>query len=337
MILVAVAALLIAADARDLTASEVGTTFMNMKGEAISTIGEIKARGYLKCGTSPDLVGFAKMDGDGVHQGFDADLCKAIAAAIFADPSKVEYIGLSSSERFDVLLSGAVDVLVRTTTWTAHRDIVLGLNFGGVNYYDGQAFMVRKGINSMDELIASNGASCIVDEGTTTIENTRKMLEGTGVSVIPTGSEMESVHLLATRSADCYSTDSSALAATLAGMPEEERSYWTILPNLYSKEPLGPVTRQGDDQFSDLVRWTLNTMVAAEEMSITKDNVAEKSFMLGGEMHADALGVEPEWAMNVIKAVGNYGESFAKHLYPIGLQRGMNALYKDGGLQYALP
>jgi general L-amino acid transport system substrate-binding protein len=316
---------------------------------AQATLEAVKARGQLVCGTNTGLAGFAAPDAQGNWQGFDVDVCKAIAAAIFGDASKVEYIPTTSADRFEQLASGKIDVLVRNSTWTYSRDTDLKLNFVGVNYYDGQGFMVRKDMNiaSAKEL---DGATICIQTGTTTELNLADYFRINGMTYtpVPVATNAEGEQQFLAGACDVYTTDVSGLAASRAIYPNPDE--FMILPEVVSKEPLGPVVRHGDDNWGDLVRWTFNALVSAEELGITSANVEELSKgtqnpeinrLLGTEGTLGAMiGLEPLWAKQAIAAVGNYGEIFARHIgegTPIGLARGLNAQWTQGGLMYSPP
>ena len=315
-----------------------------------ATLDDVKANGVLKCGVSTGLAGFASPDANGHWDGFDVAICRAVAAAVLGDPEAVQFVPLSSKVRFTALSSGEIDLLSRNTTWTFSRDVDLGFTFAGVNYYDGQGFMVRKdlGVSSATEL---DGATICITTGTTTELNLADYFRVNGMSYEPVpienGAEAKAQYL--SGACDVYTTDRSALAATRATFetPDEHM----ILPEIISKEPLGPLVRQGDEPWSDIVRWTLNSLITAEEKGVTKENVAELAAsagndpeinrMLGTEGELGAmLGLDSQWAMRAIAAGGNYGELFAANLgesTPIGLSRGLNALWSQGGLIYTPP
>lgn len=316
--------------------------------EAGPTLAAVKEKGYLQCGVSQGLPGFSSPDAQGEWTGIDVDFCKAVAAAVFGDVSAVRYTPLSAKERFTALQSREIDLLSRNTTWTLDRDTSLGINFAGVNYYDGQGLMVRKeiGVTSALEL---DGAALCTNTGTTTELNVADYFRANGMeyTVVAFEKADEVVAAYDAGRCDVYTTDVSGLAAQRLKLNEPDAH--VILPERISKEPLGPAVRQGDDQWLDIVRWTLNVMVAAEELGVTSTNVEEMAGsdnpevrrLLGVEgAFGESLGLGNDWAANVIALVGNYGESFARNLgpdTPIGLERGQNALHTDGGLQYALP
>ena len=315
-----------------------------------ATLDVVKERGELICITSPGLPGFAFSDDKGNWQGFDVDHCRAVAAAIFGDPNKVKFKPATAKTRFTLLNSGEGDVIFRNTTWTFARDADVKVAFQGINYYDGQGFMIRKdlGVKSAKEL---DGASVCIGTGTTTELNLADFFRTNKISYEPVPVETTDearVNYLAGR-CDVFTTDVSGLAATRATFKDPQNHL--ILPEVISKEPLGPATRHGDDQWSDIVRWTTNALIAAEELGITQENVdgfaakpsdnPEINRLLGTEGNLGGmLGLEKNWAANAIKAVGNYGEVFDRNIgpsTPIGLERGLNALWRDGGLQYTPP
>jgi general L-amino acid transport system substrate-binding protein len=291
------------------------------------------------------LAGFAQPDSQGVWRGFDVDYCKAIAAAVFGDANKVRYVPTTAQVRFTALQSGEVDVLSRNTTWTLSRDTSLGFDFAGTNFYDGQGFMVKSslGVKSAKEL---DGATICVQPGTTTEQNLTEWSRASKVRFTPVVIERleEIVGAYVSGRCDAYTTDASGLAATRAAQQKPEDH--TILPDIISKEPLAPLVRQGDARFADIVRWTHFLLLSAEEFGITQQNIdqmgndgrPEVQRILGknGDL-GKMLGLDNLWAVNVIKAVGNYGEVFDRDLKPIGIQRGPNALWTGGGLQYSPP
>lgn len=318
-------------------------------GASAATLDDVKAKGFVQCGVTTGLAGFGAPNDQGEWAGFDVDFCRAMAAAIFGDAAKVKYTPTTSKERFTALQSGEIDVLARNTTWTFSRDVNLGFEFVGVNYYDGQGFMVRKslGVTSAKEL---DGASVCIQTGTTTELNLADYFRTNGMSyesvVIETAAEGRGVY--EEERCDVYTTDASGLAAQRSTMANP--SEHIILPEIISKEPLGPLVRHGDNQWGDIARWTLNAMVVAEELGVTSanaDDMASNSKnpeilrLLGGEGDMGAqLGLPSDWAKNIIKQVGNYGESFERNLgttTPLALERGLNALWTDGGILYAPP
>ena len=314
-----------------------------------TTLDDIKARGVVNCGSNTGLTGFGAPDADGNYQGFDVDICKAIAAAIFGDQTKVKYIPTTGETRFTALASGEVDLLVRNSTWTYSRDTDLKLDFVAVNYYDGQGFMVKKdlGVSSAKEL---DGATVCIQTGTTTELNLADFFKANNITYTPVtvADDADAQRQFLAGACDAFTTDASGLAASRATLPNP--ADYIILPEIISKEPLGPVVRHGDNQWGDIVRWTYYALVAAEEKGITKANIEEVATsttdpevkrLLGveGDM-GKMLGLDNAWAKNAIAANGNYGEIFETNIgasTPIGLARGLNALWTQGGLQYSPP
>ena len=318
------------------------------------TLDVVKDRGNLICGSNTGLAGFGNPDDAGVWEGIDVDVCRAVAAAVFGDASKVEYVPLTSKVRFTSLQSGEVDMLSRNTTWTLQRDVELGLEFVGVNYYDGQGFMVPAslGVSSATEL---DGASVCIQVGTTTEMNLADYFSANGMSyeAVPVETNSEADAAYTAGRCDVYTTDASGLYASRAGYPDP--SAHVVLPEIVSKEPLGPSVRHGDSAWADIVRWSLNAMIIGEEKGITSANVDEMKNskdpevlrLLGvnqvgdtGAGYGQWLNLSDDWAYNILQQVGNYSESFERHIgpnTPINIQRGLNALYKDGGILYAPP
>jgi len=313
------------------------------------TLDDVKAKGFVQCGVTTGLAGFAAPDDQGNWKGLDVDVCRAIAAAIFGDATKLKFTPTNAKERFTALQSGEVDLLSRNTTWTFSRDTDLGFDFVGVTYYDGQGFMVRKEL-AVDSALKLGGASVCVQTGTTTELNLADYFRASNM-------ELKSVVFETNEQArqaydegrcDAYTTDASGLAAerSVLAKPEDH----IILPEIISKEPLGPLVRHGDNNWGDVVRWSLNAMIIGEEFGITQANVddmkassqnPEVRRLLGveGEM-GKMIGLPNEWGYNVIKQVGNYGESFERHVglkTPLALARGLNELWSKGGLLYAPP
>ncbi len=317
---------------------------------ASPTLEAVKKNGFVRCGVNGGgLPGFATVDDQGNWSGFDVDYCKAVAAAIFGDTSKVKYVPLSAKERFTALQSGEIDVLIRNTTWTLTRDTALGLDFVGVNYYDGQGFMVPRslGVKSALEL---DGASVCVQTGTTTERNLADYFRKHNMKYEPVVFENANEAIAAFQAGRCdvFTTDRSGLYAerTRFDNPDD----WVILPEVISKEPLGPVVRHGDNEWGDIVRWVFYATIEAEEYGVTSQNVdemREKSTdptvrrLLGVEDEfGKYLGLPQDWAYQVIKQVGNYGEIFERNLgknTPLKIDRGINDLWTRGGLQYAMP
>ncbi|MFZ4531641.1 MAG: amino acid ABC transporter substrate-binding protein [Alsobacter sp.] len=312
------------------------------------TLKKAQDRGQLLCGGSTGLAGFGLPDDKGVWKGIDVDYCRAIAAAIFNDATKVKFVPLSAKDRFTALQSGEVDVLIRTTTWTLSRDTSLGLNFAGINYFDGQGFMVRKklGVKSVLELA---GASVCTQQGTTTELNLADYFRANKMKyeVVAFASNTETVKAYEAGRCDAFTTDSSGLYAerlTLSN-PDEH----IVLPEIISKEPLAGVVRHGDDQWLDLVKWVHYAMLNAEELGVTQANLdamlksdnPEIKRLLGTEgKFGEALGLPNDWVVRIVKHVGNYGEAFERNVgagSPLKIARGANALWNKGGLQYAPP
>ena len=313
------------------------------------TLEDVQARGVLNCVVSTGVAGFAYPDDAGKWHGFDVDFCRATAAAVLGDPEAIKAVTSTGKTRFTKLNAGEGDVLWRNTTITFSRDVGVKLRFHGVNYYDGQGFMVPKslGISSAKEL---DGASVCIQTGTTTELNLADYFHSNGMKyeavTIETNNEARQNYLAGR--CDVYTTDASGLASTRSTFTDPENH--VVLPEIISKEPLGPATRHGDDQWSDIVTWVLNATVTAEEKGVTSANVDDMKAnskdpevlrLLGVEGNQGAeLGLSADWAYNIIKSVGNYGEIFERNIgvnTPIGLARGLNALWTDGGLQYSPP
>ncbi|HEX9555362.1 MAG TPA: amino acid ABC transporter substrate-binding protein [Reyranella sp.] len=309
----------------------------------------VKARGQLICGVSTGVAGFAVADGQGKWTGLDVDTCRAVAAALFGDSEKVKFVPTTAQQRFTALQSGEVDMLARTTTWTLTRDTALGFDFTGINYYDGQGFMVNKklGVKSAKEL---NGATVCVQPGTTTELNLADYFRANKMTFKPVVIEKVEEVRAAFFSGRCdvFTTDASGLYSTRAANAPNPDDY-IILPEIISKEPLGPVVRHGDNQFADIVRWALFAQLEAEEYGITSKNVDEmlksdnpsiKRILGVTPGMGKALGVDEKWVYNIVKQVGNYGEMFDRNVgagSPLKIARGQNALWTQGGLQYAPP
>lgn len=312
------------------------------------TLEDVKAKGSVQCGVSQGLPGFSNTDDQGNWTGIDVDVCRGVAAAVLGDASKTKFTPLSAKERFTALQSGEIDVLSRNTTWTMGRDTALGLNFAGVNYYDGQGFMVRKDLGVKSALELSGAAVC-TNTGTTTELNVADYFRANKLEykVVAFEKADEVVAAYDAGRCDVWTTDRSGLAANRLKLANPDDH--VVLPEIISKEPLGPVVRQGDDQWFNIVKWVLFAMVNAEEMGITSANVDEKKNsddpnakrLLGTEGDfGSKLGVGKDWAYNAIKQVGNYAEIYDKNVgpdTPLQLERGANALWNKGGLQYAPP
>jgi general L-amino acid transport system substrate-binding protein len=317
--------------------------------QAGAILDAVKDKGFIQCGVSTGLAGFSNPDDAGNWSGLDVDVCRATAAAVFGDAEAVKFTPLTSKERFTALQSGEIDVLSRNTTWTLNRDTALGLDFVGVTYYDGQAFMVPKslGVKSALEL---DGASVCVQTGTTTELNLADYFRANNMSFTPVVFERPDEARTAYEQGRCdaYTTDASGLYAQRTGLTNPADH--VVLPEIISKEPLGPVVRHGDNEWGDVVRWTLYALLEAEEFGVTSQNVDDMKAnstnpgvrrLLGveGEM-GQGLGLSNDWAYQAIKQVGNYGEIFERNVgmsTPLQIERGLNAQWKDGGLQYAMP
>jgi general L-amino acid transport system substrate-binding protein len=315
---------------------------------AQATLNSIKQKGFLACGSNPGLAGFGVPDAQGNWTGLDVDFCRAVSAAIFNDEKKIRFIPLSAKDRFTALQSGEVDILVRNSTWTMSRDTQLGLDFPVVNYYDGQGFMVRKklGVTSAKQL---DGASVCTQQGTTTELNLADFFRSNKLKyeVVAFATADDTFKAYDTGRCDAFTTDASGLYAERlkASAPDDH----IVLPEIISKEPLGPSVRHGDSQWADIVRWTHYAMISAEELGVTKANVDQMKGsdnpdikrLLGTEgKYGEAIGLTNDWAYRIIKLVGNYGEIFDRDVgagSPLKIQRGVNALWSKGGLQYAPP
>jgi general L-amino acid transport system substrate-binding protein len=315
-------------------------------GHGNSTLAQVKEKGFIQCGVSQGLPGFSNADDSGNWTGLDVDLCRAVAAAVFGDSDAVKFTPLSAKQRFTALASGEIDILSRNTTWTMTRDTQLGLNFAGVNYYDGQGMMVPTalGVTSALEL---DGANICTNTGTTTELNITDFFRANGMSFNLVAFEKADEVVAAYDSGRCdvYTTDRSGLAAQRGKLTAPDSHM--VLSEIISKEPLGPVVRQGDDQWFNIVRWSLNAMINAEELGITSANVNTTEFndvspsvarLVGKEGNfGEELGLDNKWAYNIIRQVGNYAESYDANVSPLGLARGVNALWSDGGILYAAP
>jgi len=317
---------------------------------AAATLDDVKARGKLNCGVSTGLTGFSEPDASGRWQGFDVAVCRAVAAAVLGDADAVEFVPTTGKTRFTSLASGEIDMLARNTTWTFSRDTDLKFDFIGVNYYDGQGFMVPKalGVTSAKDL---DGATVCIQTGTTTELNLADFFRANNISYepVPIETNAEAIQQYLAGACDTYTTDASGLAASRATF--EVPGDHVVLPEIISKEPLGPLVRHGDNDWGDIVRWTLNALVAAEEYGVTSANIGELSAapgsnpeinrLLGTEGELGAMiGLSGDWAKNAISVAGNYGEIFEKNIgesTPIGIARGLNAQWINGGLLYAPP
>jgi general L-amino acid transport system substrate-binding protein len=313
-----------------------------------ATLDDVKAKGFVQCGVSQGLIGFSQPDDQNRWTGLDVDFCRAVAAAIFNDPEAVRFTPLTAKERFTALQSGEVDVLSRNTTWTMGRDTALGLKFAGVTYYDGQGFMVKKslGVASAKEL---DGASVCTQTGTTTELNLADYFRANGMNYEVVAMEQNAEVLAAYEAGRCdvFTTDSSGLYADRLRFANPDEHI--ILPEIISKEPLGPVVRQGDDQWFNVVKWTYYALLNAEELGITQANVEEQKSSTNPEVmrlvgaegsFGEAIGLSNDWAVNIVKAVGNYGEIFNRNVgpdTPLKIERGVNNLWTNGGIQYGMP
>jgi len=312
------------------------------------TLDTVKQRGSLNCGANGQLPGFGLPDAQGNWAGLDVDLCRAIAAAIFNDASKVKFVPLTAKDRFTALQTGDVDVLIRNTTWTLIRDTQLGLNATGIDYYDGQGFIIRKSakVNSALEL---NDATICVQQGTTTELNLADYFRANRMRLrsVTFATLDEAVRAYETDRCNAFTTDASGLYATRLKLSKPDEH--VVLPEIISKEPLGPFVRHGDDQWFDIVKWVLFAMINAEELNVNKANVDEQAKldnpeirrMLGTEDNfGERLGLTKDWAYRIVKLVGNYGEVFDRNVgqsSALKIARGLNALWTKGGIQYAPP
>lgn len=326
-------------------AAALGLTATTAYADVLS---DVKAKGYLQCGVTGGVAGFSAPDSSNNWSGLEVDFCRAMAAAIFNDSEKVRYTPLTSQERFTALSAGEIDILSRTTTWTMSRDTQLGINFVGTMFYDGQGFMVRKadGIASAKDL---SGAAICIESGTTTELNAADYFAANGMefNTVVFVDQDEVVKAYEDGRCDVYTTDSSALASERSKFANPDDH--VILPEIISKEPLGPVVRQGDDLWFNIARWTYFALLEAEELGVTQANVDEQlgsdnpaiKRLLGVEGDfGTPIGLTKDWAYQIVKHIGNYGESYERHVgpsTPIGLARGLNALWRDGGIQYSPP
>ena len=314
-----------------------------------ATLDDVKARGSLNCGVNQNLQGFGAKGADGAYAGFDVDFCRAVASAALGDPGKVTYVPVSAQERFEALKSGKVDVLARNTTWTMDRETAMPLRFAGISYHDGQGFIVKKllGVTSALQL---SGASICFQTGTTTESNVEDFFREKEMTFVPV--RFENLDDLVTAfdegKCDTFTTDMSALYAVRLRLKNPEDAM--VLQDVISKEPLGPAVRQGDEQWFNIVRWTLYALVNAEELGINAANVDDQKAksknaavrrLLGVEgSTGTSMGLDADWAARTIKATGNYGEIFDRNLgpnSPLAINRGINALWNAGGLLYAPP
>jgi general L-amino acid transport system substrate-binding protein len=313
-----------------------------------AVLDQVKAKDYLQCGVTQGLPGFSSPDDKGNWTGFDVDLCRAIAAAIFDDPSKVRFTPLTAKDRFTALQSGEIDVLSRNTTWTLSRDTSLGLNFAGINYYDGQGFLIRKD-KKVSSALELSGASICTQTGTTTELNVADFFRSRNMKyeVVAFNTADETIKAYEAGRCDVFTSDVSQLYSMrlkLANVADH-----IVLPEVISKEPLGPLVRHGDDQWFDIVKWVLFAMLNAEELNVTQKNLGEQmkspnpdiKRLLGTEGNfGEQLGLNRDWVVRIVKHVGNYGESFDRNVgagSKLGIERGLNRLWTKGGIQYAPP
>ncbi len=313
-----------------------------------ATLDDVRDAGQLRCGVSTGLPGFSQPDSNGNWAGIDVDTCRAVAAAVLGDAQAVEFIPLTAAERFTALQSGEIDMLSRNTTWTTTRDASLGLNFTGTNYYDGQGFLVSESLG-IDSALQLDGAAVCVQAGTTTELNLADYFRANDMSfeAVVVDSSEASAQAFDNNRCDVLTSDTSQLAALRTQLGDPSSA--VILPEIISKEPLGPVVRQGDDEWFNVVKWTLFAQINAEEFGITSDNVSDMmdstapavQRLVGtdGNM-GEILGLDDDFVVDVISQVGNYGEMFARNVgpnTPLGLERGVNALWSNGGILYAPP
>lgn len=315
------------------------------QGSGSKTIDDIKSRGQLVCGVSTGVAGFSLTDSKGVMQGIDADTCRAVAAAILGDGNKTRFVPLNTTNRFTALQSGEIDLLVRSTTWTLGREASLGLEFAGVNFYDGTGFLVKNslGVKSVKDL---NGATVCVQPGTSTELAIGDYFRDNNLKfqpiLIEDVSQIQGAFL--SGRCDAYSTDESGLAAFRS--QQANKDDFMLLPEVISKEPLGLMVRKGDDKYFDLVRWSFIALLQAEESGITQKNVDSmmnstvptiRRFTGAEGDLGKALGVDNKWAVNIVKSVGNYAEVYERNIAPLGIPRGLNNLWNKGGLMYPPP
>jgi general L-amino acid transport system substrate-binding protein len=319
-----------------------------MQAARAETLASVKERGELICGANGTLAGFGLPDPQGNWTGFDVDFCRAMAAAIFNDPKKVKFVPLTAKDRFTALQSGEIDVLARNTTWTLSRDTSLGLDFPAITYYDGQGFMVRRALK-VSSALELNDASICVQQGTTSELNLADFFRTNhmGLKTVTFATGEDALKAYESGRCDAYTTDSSGLYGERQKLAEPSASI--VLPEIISKEPLSPATRHGDNQWTDIVRWTHYVMLDAEELGVNKASVDEKlksddpetRRLLGVEgQYGETMGLTNDWAYRIIKHVGNYGEIFERNLgqgSPLKIVRGLNALWTKGGLQYGPP
>jgi general L-amino acid transport system substrate-binding protein len=313
-----------------------------------ATLDQVKSRGVLNCGANGQLPGFGMPDAQGAWTGFDVEYCRALAAAIFNNPTKVKFVALTAKDRFTALQSGDVDVLIRNTTWSSSRDSQLGLHAAGVNYYDGQGFIIRKSLKVNSALELSDASVC-VQQGTTTELNLADYFRGRKMKLksVTFAQLDEALKAYDSQRCDAFTTDASGLYSVRLKLAKPEDH--VVLPEIISKEPLSPFVRHGDEQWFDIVKWVHFALLNAEEYNVTKANVDEQmksdnpeiKRLLGTEgNYGEQLGLTKDWAYRAVKHVGNYGEIFERNLgqaSPLKIARGLNALWTKGGIQYAPP
>ena len=326
----------------------VGLSVAAVSTASAGTLDDVKAKGFIQCGSNTSLIGFGFPDDQNNWTGLDVDFCRALAAAIFNDPTKVKFTPLSAKERFTALQSGEIDVLSRNTTWTMSRDTSLGLKFVGVMYYDGQGFLVKKSL-CVDSALKLNGASVCTQTGTTTELNLADYFKANNMTYQVVAFEKEEEVLKAYQDGRCdvYTTDQSGIYAQRLKLANPDDH--VVLPEIISKEPLGPLVRQGDDAWFNVVKWTYYALLNAEELGITSKNIEEMKNSANPEVarfvgkegdFGTGIGLTNEWAAQIVKHVGNYGEIFERNLgggSQLKIARGKNALWSKGGLQYAPP
>ncbi|WEM41147.1 transporter substrate-binding domain-containing protein [Photobacterium sp. DA100] len=333
---------------KQLAAKSDGNDSAPVSSASSDTLAKIQKQGYLQCGVTTGLPGFSNPNEKGEWEGIDVEFCQAVAAATLGDKTKVKYIPLTAKERFTALQSGEIDLLSRNTTWTLHRDTALGINFTGVNYYDGQGFMINKALE-IESAAELDGAAVCVQSGTTTELNLADYFRHREMKYTPVvfDTAAQTVKGFEAGRCDALTTDQSGLYALRLNLPDPSSA--VVLPDIISKEPLGPAVRQGDDQWFNIVKWTLNAMITAEELGVSSHNVDDMKMsndpnirrLIGADgPKGKGLGLNDDWAYQVIKQVGNYGESFERTVgmsSPLEIKRGINALWNDGGLLYAPP
>ena len=313
------------------------------------TLDQVKSRGAVRCGVHPGLPGFAAKDAAGQWRGFDADFCRAVAAAALGDANRVEFVPLDTQRRFPALAAGEVDVLSRNSTWTLQRDAAMGITFAGVSYFDGQGFLARRG-EGLRSALQLDGAKVCAIQGTTSIDNVRTYFQVNVMraSVVPVDSAKAALTDFEAGKCNVITSDQSQLYALRTELARPENA--VVLPEVISKEPLGPAVRAGDEQWFKIVRWTLNVMLAAEEHGVSSENVArireaalhpDLTHLFGREdSYGKALGLPGDWAFQIVRQVGNYQQVFERNLgggSPLKIGRGLNAVWKNGGLLYSPP